>query len=149
MAVPESIKEKIRSLSLKTVANGASESEAAAARAMILRLKEKYGDNSYTPPNKQSEKVSYEENLKLYREYLQLGTLDRRSHEIDWDSIAKYLLTDANDYHRYLSDTHSMWTKKEMTAKNLSKVGSVNYLTEKQYRIECYEKFRKIYGDRT
>lgn len=148
MAIPESVKEKIRALSLKTVENGASEAEQATARDMIRRLYEKY-DVKVEQPSRQEHGVSYKEALEVFRSHRLQSFLKGRLSEVDWDSIAKQVLTDQDDYYDYLQETHPWWEKRERTKRGMVRsTDAENYMTESDYRIKCFEAFTKIYEER-
>lgn len=105
-------KEKIKALSLKTVANGASPSEAAAAKEMIARLLGK----SQEPSNEEKTNVRSPEKETI-------------------DDLARYTLN--NDYYAdYLFRTHPFWVKYNETRLGLS--GS-RTLTKEQYEAKCVE----------
>jgi hypothetical protein len=158
VADKESIKTKIRALSLKTMANGATASEEAAAKEMIVRLLEKLGQPSNNQPTRptieavrQTEQPSksYFEYLSLYQKYKKEGTLSKHVHEIDWDVLAKHLLKNNWNYMQYVHDTHSAWEKHHLTSKKLTRVNSQFYMTTSEYRQKCYEKFKTIYEENT
>jgi hypothetical protein len=158
VADKESIKTKIRALSLKTTANGATASEEASAKEMITRLLEKLGTESNNQQHRPDVEIvrqteqpskSYFEYLSLYQKYKKEGTLSKHAHEIDWDVLAKHLLKNNWDYMQYVHDTHSAWEKHHMTNKKLTRVNSQFYMTTTQYRQACYEKFKTIYEENT
>ena len=161
MAIPEGVKEKIRALSLKTVANGATAAEEATARDMIRRLSEKYnshdekpahtskqqGSNQGTTVNKQgAPSPSKGDPIKgLSLKNLVMSKIV----DIDWDSVAKYHFTNGLDYYDYLNETHPWWEKRERTKRGFVRITDAeNYITQEGYRIKCFEAFTKIYEER-
>lgn len=146
MADKESIKAKIRALSLKTAANGATASEEAAAKEMIARLLEKIG----APPNPQPSTIrqaeqpskSYFEYVSLYQKYKKEGTLQKHATEIDWDAIAQKLF-DRYTYGQYIQRTHSAWERRTKTELGIVEE-SKDYLTETNYRYICYKAFKQL-----
>jgi hypothetical protein len=152
VADKESIKAKIRALSLKTVANGATASEEAAAKEMIARLLEKIGAPPKPQPStiRQTEQPSksYFEYVSLYQKYKKEGTLQKHATEIDWDVLAKHMLKDNYDYMQYLHDTHASWEKFNLTSKKLTRTGSPFSMNQDEYRMKCYEKFKALYEER-
>jgi hypothetical protein len=148
----DNMKAKIRALSLKTVLNGATPSEEAAAKEMIARLLEKIDPASHGQASmiKQTEQPSksYFEYVSLYQTCKKEGTLEKHITEIDWDVLAKHMINDKHDYMQYLHDTHPSWAKYTMTSKKLIKAGSTYAMSQDEYRMKCYEKFKALYEER-
>jgi hypothetical protein len=86
MNIPENIKERIASLSLKTVRNGATPEEEQSAKLMILRIMERYA------PKKDSGEPKETVNIKYG--HVQQPYVDRQFY--DWKKIAKDYLSPTN-----------------------------------------------------
>ena len=133
MNAPESVVAKIRSLSLKTVKNGATESEEKAAKEMIVKLSEKYGfGNKPSAANKNSQAKSSEETIKTFKDSMALGTVEQKAKDIDWDVVAKELLK-TYEYSRYVHMTHTAWEAYNKTIRGLQD-------PEKRYSLDMYRK---------
>lgn len=89
MNIPENIKERISSLSLKTVRNGATPEEEQSANMMILKLKERYTVKVDTAPKS---RVYMHQNRTVQAPYVQI-------QEYNWKKIAKDYLSPTNFKH--------------------------------------------------
>lgn len=145
------IKERIKSLSLKTEANGASISEAQAARAMIQKLADRYNIILDISPNSHNQlkqkgplQQRHEQNSSLikFRDHIRNGTLGSDIQEIIWDDVAKGILS-GNDYMEYLEKTHLMW---ELRQKTRNGIEDKNKITKEQYNLKCFNTFMEIYN---
>ena len=116
-----SIEAKIKALSLKTVANGASEAEAEAALRMIERLR--YPQNR---ENRQKDVSGYN-NLPVV--------------EVDWDEVSKQYLNHFQ-HAEYVEATHSAWERYNKTRLRL---GPKNPMTRDEYRIACHKVFERLF----
>jgi hypothetical protein len=109
--------EKIRALSLKTRANGASEAEEEAAKRMIERLQS---------PSLHIKKIEYD-NLEIT--------------EVDWDAVAEQSL-DHIRHSEYVNDTHAVWVRYNMTRNRLEQKHPP--MSRNEYRTICYNAFRRL-----
>lgn len=137
------IRKRITILSLKTVKNGATIGEENAAKAMIAKLQTKLDFPKTEKIQTESKKKTSEENIRLFKQWVENGTIDQHYAEIDWDSIAKELL-DVNNWRFYVNQTHSVWERRE--ASRLGVIHSLDgkFLSEKEYRRYCYKLFIKL-----
>lgn len=146
MVMNKNISNRIESLLLKTVANGASPEEALSAKKMAEKLQAKYGievkvftqkANSSGIKAKQNVKRD-KDHLDLFNRCVDMDNLHQHIHDIDWDVIAENILP-YHLYTIYLEKTHSFWVSKESYKNNIS-FENVTPISERQYRenvIEC------------
>lgn len=145
MNAPESVVSRIRSLSLKTVANGATESEEIAAKEMVAKLVEKYGlDNHFSkkPSTHKPQQKSSLEIVQTFKERYSLGTIEKHVNDMDWDVIAKEMLGDY-EYTQYLQMTHKHWEAYNKTIRGLQDASRRIYLDT--YRKHCYKVFMHLH----
>lgn len=138
-----SIRSKISVLSLKTVSNGATPSEESAAREMIVKLSKKLDSGVF------ENVTSTHQEVNSYRKYYQEGTLSQHISELDWDLIAKKLLT-SREYYEYIQQTHSYWERRTRTVKNVLKddLRIVDPMSLSDYRVNCHRVFNKIKNEK-
>lgn len=132
----------MNSLAQKTIANGASPSEEAAAKAMLQKLYAKYNVSQPQQSHKKQTDAQVKTSkfyLDLYDKYMNEGTLHLHITDIDWDEIAKYRLNSI-EYAHYVHMTHSFWERYNMTLKGVAPK-TVFFMYEPEYRKECYKKF--------
>ena len=138
------MKERIESLLLKTVANGATESEELSARDMADRLMKKHNisaKSSFKPNNKPKEtKIDPKKQLEDYERYVSMDSLHLHIYEIDWDIIARNKL-EGQRYMHYLDQTSDFWARYRATLMRVEFGVNMQPLSEAEYRRICYRKF--------
>lgn len=126
---------KIESLSRVTVTNGAAISEALSARNMLLKLK-----GSIEKPVQYTtvqEKKTKTDELNFYRDCLQLGTIDRNVENINWDTVAKNILS-SDKFWEYVQETGKSWELWHgMNIKELK-------ISTGEYRQRCYHTLNRL-----
>ena len=146
MTMPQEIREKIASLALKTVRNGATESEEQSARAMILRLKEKYDTETKVVKNQYIQQpyvsIQHYNWKKIAKDYLSPSNFKifEKTNQmtqdlvdkISWDHVAAEHLVSKN-FISYLDQTDPIWNNLKKRTDKLS--------ATLEYRRKAYEIF--------
>lgn len=151
MTIPKEIRDKLYSLSQRTVANGFTKEEADSAVQMILKINKRYlvpDQSSKREDVYRAKSTNIKYNIdwnKIATEYLsperykQYRLTNTFTYDlidkISWDLVAANYLH-YRDYYVFWDNTERKW-KERQGSTNKSK-------SEKEYRIYCYETFVKL-----
>jgi hypothetical protein len=115
MKLPENMQKKVDTLLLKTTQNGATQAEQDSALKMINQIYERHGLSLNTKPKMSDTFLGLDE----YRKALDLGTVELKITEFDWDKIAQEFF-DHDVYGQYIQKTHEAWERRTKTKLGLA-----------------------------
>ena len=139
--LPENLQRRVDALKLKTVSNGATESEQKTAQEMVRRIYQRHLNQVSTKP----EVIVAPDDLSLeeYEQSVLNGSIESKITRFDWDEIAKQEL-DMVGFNEYVFKTRLEWERYSYTYYRLTPPEGVSALSRNDYRRFTYKIFNNI-----
>jgi len=141
MSSSTSDQRKIDGLSRMTVQNGATVSEEKSAKRIIAQIQNRIKLTGLSEPDL---KLSEIDQIDNYSRAFEDGSIDNKILDVDWDIIAKNLLS-AKSYFDYIRLTEAYWVQYMSYLHGISLDGKKkDYINRDQYRRKCRAAFYRL-----